>query len=301
MKSLWKYEIEKICRGEVRFDEPLAKHTSYQIGGPADVYVIPDKIEDLQKVVLFTEELDIARFIIGLGSNVLVSDQGIRGVVIDLRRCSSKIRQEKNRVWVGAGRKLWDFLDYLRGNGLEGLQNLVGIPGTVGGAIKMNAGAFGMELFDRVLSVDILEPTGEITHVTKEDIDFGYRRGIVPGKRVFLGTTVELSVGNKNDIAEQMKDILARRESKQPLQYPSAGSVFKRPPGDYAGRLIEESGCKGLRVGHAQVSEKHAGFIINLGGATAEEVRKLMEIVQERVLNRSGVQLEPEIEMIGFN
>ncbi|MFQ5824425.1 MAG: UDP-N-acetylmuramate dehydrogenase [bacterium] len=301
MKSLWKDEIRKICRGGVLFDEPLSKYTSYQIGGPADVYVIPDELEDLKKLVLFTEEREIARFIIGLGSNILVSDQGIRGLVIDLRKCSSEIKRDENRVWVGAGRKLWDFLNYLRDEELVGFQNLIGIPGTVGGAIKMNAGAFGVELFDRVLSVDILEPTGEIIHLKKENIDFGYRRGIVPGKRVFLGIGVELEPGNKKEIAEQMKQTLTRREAKQPLEYPSAGSVFKRPPGDYAGRLIEESGCKGLRVGKAQVSEKHAGFIINLGGARAEDVRKLMDIVQERVLNQFGVQLKCEIEMIGFN
>lgn len=301
MKNSWKDEITKICTGEVRFDEPLSKYTSYQIGGPADVYVIPDKIEDLLKLVLFTEEREIARFIIGLGSNILVSDQGIRGIVIDLRTCASEIKREENRVWVGAGRKLWEFLDYLRDQGLEGFQNLIGIPGTVGGAIKMNAGAFGVELFDRVLSVDILQPTGEITNLKKENIDFGYRRGIIPGNRVFLGTWVQLEPGNTNEIAEQMKETLARRESKQPLEYPSAGSVFRRPPGDYAGRLIEESGCKGLRVGQAQVSEKHAGFIINLGGASADDVRNLMDMVQERVLNQFGVHLQPEIEMIGFN
>lgn len=301
MKSLWKDEIKKICRGQVRFDEPLAKYTSYKIGGPADAYAIPAQIEDLQKLVLFTEEREITRFIIGLGSNILVSDRGVRGVVIDLRKCSGEIKRQGNQVWVGAGRKLWDFLDYLRDEGLEGFQNLVGIPGTVGGAIKMNAGAFGVELFDRVLFVDILEPTGEISHLKKQDIDFGYRRGLVPGKRVFLGTWVELDPGDTSEIARQMQETLARRESKQPLEYPSAGSVFKRPPGDYAGRLIEEAGCKGLRVGRAQVSEKHAGFIINLGGAVADDVRKLMDIVQERVLNQFGVQLEPEIEMIGFN
>ncbi len=301
MNSSWKNEIKNICRGKVLFDDPLSKYTSYHIGGPADVYAIPDQVDDLQKLILFTEEREISRFIIGLGSNILVSDHGFRGVVIDLRKCSGEMKRDENRVWVGAGRKLWEFLDYLRNESLAGLQNLIGIPGTVGGAIKMNAGAFGVELFDRVLSVDILEPTGEMIHLRKKDIDYGYRRGIIPGKRVFIGTWVELELGDKNEIAEQMKQTLARREAKQPLEYPSAGSVFKRPPGDYAGRLIEEAGCKGLRVGKAQVSEKHAGFIINLGGATADDVRKLMDIVQERVLNQFGIQLEPEIEMVGFN
>lgn len=301
MKISWKDEIRKICRGNVLFNEPLSKYTTFEIGGPAEAYIIPADLEDLRNIIQFSEKKELSRFIIGSGSNILVSDQGIQGLVIDLRTCLKDIKRQGNQVWVGTGHKLMDFLDYLRNESLAGFENLIGIPGTVGGAIKMNAGAFGVELFDRVISVDILKPSGEIVHLKKERIDYGYRRGVVPGNRVFLGIWVELQPGNKEEIERQMEETLTRRESKQPLEYPSAGSVFKRPAGDYAGRLIEESGCKGLRVGNAQVSEKHAGFIINLGGATAEDVRKLMDLVQERVLHQFGVQLEPEIEMVGFN
>jgi len=296
----WRGELTKGLRGRILFEEPLAPHTSFRIGGPADVYAYPADLEDLQRVVRFSEEEDIPRFIIGRGSNILISDKGFRGIVIDLQDAWSFIRVENCTVTVGGGAGLTDLLENLRDHELSGLENLIGIPGTVGGALRMNAGAFGVEIFDRLLTIEVMEPTGEVVRLRKDQINYGYRRGITPGRRVLLSATLELQPGNRREMLERMKTILESRESKQPLDYPSAGSVFKRPKGYYGGQLIEEAGCKGLRVGDAMVSYKHAGFIINLGHATADDVRRLVELVQQHVYAKFGVLLEPEIEFVGF-
>ena len=296
----WANALRNLLKGKIVAREPLARHTSYRVGGPADVYVEPATKGDLQHLVRWAREENIPLFVLGKGTNLLVSDSGVRGLVVNVQRCCKEWDVGGTRVSVGAGWLLTKMLEKLAAVGLSGYEALYGIPGTVGGALFMNAGAFGTEIADRLLRVELMNKEGEIFFREKSQLEFGYRRGIVNRKWVILSAVFSLEKGSPEKIREKMQEIWQRRRAKQPVTRASAGSVFKRPKGYYAGALVQGAGLKGFRHGHALISRKHANFIVNAGGASATEIRELMEIVRERVKQKYGVELELENELIGW-
>ena len=299
-KELFQY-FKKQISGMVLVEEPLSNHTTFRIGGPADIYVFPKNLDDLYNVIDFCENEEVSRFIIGNGTNLLINDQGYRGVVIDLSKTLTEIHGQGNVVHVGAGLPLDSLIQFCTERGLSGLENLIGIPGQVGGAICLNAGAFGSEVTDHLESIQILDKFSTLETLNRKELQTGYRYINIPQEDLIIGAKFILGDGNPKIMAAVQDKVLRKRRLTQPLSLPSAGSVFKRPPGDYAGRLIEESGCKGLRIGDALVSKKHANFIVNCHLASAQDVLRLIEEVKNRVLQRFGVELELEIHIIGFD
>lgn len=291
----------KSIKGRVLFDELLSDHTSYRIGGPADVYACPRDLDDIRTLLEIAGKRNLPWFVIGEGTNLLISDAGFRGIVMDLTESFNQIDSKGTCVTVGAGVRMWDLLRYCTKFGLSGLEQLAGIPGQLGGAVILNAGAFGEEIFNTIRTVSFISPSGLIETRERRDIHPGYRKTDLPGDIVVFEAELKLRNGNTTDIQAVQDKILKKRRDKQPLSLPSAGSVFKRPQGDYAGRLIEAAGCKGLRIGDAMVSRKHANFIVNVHLATAADVRRLIAEVRERVFKMSGVRLETEIHFLGFD
>lgn len=291
------YNLAQILNCEARRDEPMNRHTSFKIGGNADTYVKVDTISKLSAIIKECAESDIDYLILGNGSNVLVSDDGYRGVVIRLDGEFRKMSLvDENTIYCGAGASLAALCKYALSCGLSGLEFAWGIPGTVGGAAFMNAGAYDGEMKFVVHSVSHLTPDGNIGRIEKEDLRMGYRTSVYrTNKCIITGVTLKLKKANPDDIREKMDDFLNRRSTKQPLEYPSAGSVFKRPEGAFAGALIEQCGLKGKCHGGAQVSEKHAGFIINKSNATANDVKSLIREVQTKVYDETGYNLECEL------
>ncbi len=294
-------KLRQVFRGKILTNELLSEHTSFRIGGPADFYLYPKDLEDLIAVVDFCQREGIHRFVIGNGTNLLVNDSGYRGIVIDLSEAFVHINYKGNMVTVGSGVMMRDLLRYCTERGLSGLEPLVGIPGQVGGGIWLNAGAYGREIGDALRSIRLLDKFGTLEKLQREEINMGYRHVDLPHDVIIVEAQFFFSDGNPKEMELVQKSYLKKRKEKQPLSLPSAGSVFKRPPGDYAGRLIEEAGCKGLRIGDAMVSRKHANFIVNCHLASAQDVRRLIEEVKERVFRRFGVELELEIHLLGFN
>jgi UDP-N-acetylmuramate dehydrogenase len=285
--------------GKVLCNEPLSGWTTYRLGGPADFLVIPGDVQDLSRLRAVLNDFPLPFFLLGGGANVLVHDAGFRGVVIhpgDL----SQITFQGNMLRAGAGIQLDSLVRAACKMGLGGLENLSGIPGTLGGALRMNAGAFGVETSDFLVSVDILSAEGKVESITREDVGFSYRSAPGIKNSPILGGEFRLREAPLEALMIAREKILSKRDEKQPWQFPSAGSVFKRPPGRFASQLIEEAGLKGRRCGRAQVSPKHAGFILNLGGASASEVYSLIQIVRQTVYDRFGIQLEMEQELVGF-
>ena len=281
-------------------DEPLSEHTNFRIGGPADFYLYPKDLEDLGALVDFCEREGIPRFVIGNGTNLLVSDEGFRGIVIDLSETFTHVSCKGSVVTVGAGVFLRNLLKYCTERGLSGLESLVGIPGQVGGSIFLNAGSYGVEICDRLRSVHLMDRLGTLEKRQQEEITVGYRYTDLPSDGIVVEAQFLLSEGNPKKMESVQEGYLKERREKQPLSLPSAGSVFKRPAGDYAGRLVEEAGCKGLRIGDAMVSKKHANFIVNCHFASAQNVLRLVDEVKERVLERFDIDLELEIHLLGF-
>lgn len=281
-------------------DEPLSRHTSFRIGGPADVYFYPKDLEDLAKALSICQEEKIPWCVIGNGTNLLVSDQGFRGLVIDVSQTFRTLHQNGNRVTVGSGVLLSELLSFLLQNGLSGFENLAGIPGQIGGAIRLNAGAFDTEIGDCLSNVSFMDPRGKVHTRSRYEIHMGYRETDLPSPVVILEAQFQFKEGKRKKMEARQNTILSRRREMQPLSYPSAGSVFKRPPGNFAGRLIEQAGLKGLRKGDAEVSQKHANFIVNLGSATARDVVSLISEIQRRVEEQFGIFLEPELHFLGF-
>jgi len=278
----------------------MSRHTSYGIGGPADLYVEPETREDLKTLLRFLHEHGLTGFWLGAGSNLLVSDQGIRGVVVRLNRCCGGMRVEGRRLWVEAAVPLGRMIHHGAGRGLGGISFLAGIPGSLGGAVKMNAGALDGELGDHVEAVEVLRPTGEHLTLTSEDLSFGYRRVEGLGDGLILAACLRLEEASREAVLQERDRVLAVRRERQPAEARSCGSVFKRVPGALSpGELIEQAGCKGLQRGGAQVSRKHANFIVNLGGATASDVWQLVNEVRGRVEERFGVRLPLEVELVG--
>lgn len=284
----------------VLLNEPMSKHTTFKIGGPADCFVMPSTIEEAIAVIKTVKEFAVPLTMLGNGSNLLVMDKGIRGVVVNLNERFAKISRNGNFIKAQCGALMADVSKFAGEASLTGLEFAVGIPGSIGGCIFMNAGAYDGEIKNVVNHVVAINADGELLEYTQEEAQFGYRHSIFQdNNNLILEVELKLSEGNKKEILAKMADLTNRRETKQPLEYPSAGSTFKRPPGYFAGTLIDQTGLKGLTVGGAQVSKKHAGFVVNIGGATAQDVLDLIKEVQNRVYKAHGVKLYPEVKMIG--
>ncbi|MBP2642785.1 MAG: murB [Firmicutes bacterium] len=281
-------------------DEPMSRHTTFAIGGPADYLVFPNKVEEVAKVISIAKGFNMPVLALGNGSNILVREKGIRALVIMFDENSGNITHAEHTVVAGAGASLTDVSRYAAGQGLTGMEFAVGIPGSIGGAVFMNAGAYDGEMSKIVSAVTAICQDGTVKRFEGKEIHFSYRNSVFQENScIVCEVEVLLSPGDKNAIQAKMDEFTTSRESKQPLELPSAGSTFKRPPGYYAGTLIEQTGLKGLSVGGAQVSEKHAGFIVNTGNATAQDVLSLISEVQRRVFDKFGVQLHPEVRILG--
>lgn len=291
------FNLAEILGCEARKNEPMSKHTSFKIGGNADAYIKVNNLSKLSTILKECQDSDVDYMILGNGSNLLVSDEGIRGTVIRLDGDFRKITLiDDTTIFCGAGATLAYLCKFALNCGLTGLEFAWGIPGTVGGAVFMNAGAYDGQMKDVVHSVSHISPSGEIGRIEKNNLDFGYRTSVYRSNNmVITGVAIKLKKGNPDEIRAKMDDYMSRRSTKQPLEYPSAGSVFKRPEGNFAGALIEQCGLKGEICGGAQVSEKHAGFIINKSNATAKDVRDLIGKIQKTVSDKTGYNLECEL------
>ena len=284
----------------VRFNEEMSMHTTFRVGGPADIFVTPEDPDTAAKLIWYMNKVGQDYFILGNGSNILVGDKGYRGTVISLSKGFDSITAEGDVITAGAGAILSAVSHTALDASLSGMEFASGIPGTLGGAMVMNAGAYGGEMKHVLESADVLTPEGEFLTLSLEELELGYRTSVVATKGyTVLGATIALEKGNPEEIKAYMDDLKERRITKQPLEYASAGSTFKRPEGYFAGKLIQDSGLKGYSVGDAQISEKHSGFVINRGNASAKDVLALIEHVQEIVEEKFGVHLETEVKRIG--
>lgn len=293
-------ELQKRADLTVIENAPMAPYTTFQIGGPADLLILPETAEAFAFALKTLKQSGMPVTVIGAGSNLLVSDKGVRGAVLRAAKSFSAIKQEGSELVAEAGVSLARLAAFSLSAGLSGLEFAGGIPGSLGGALYMNAGAYGGEMKQVVVSTDYLTADGKAETVTGEEHNFSYRKSVFTNKGcVILRSRLKLTPKDPSEISSAMQDFNSRRRDKQPLNFPSAGSFFKRPEGHFAGALIESAGLKGLSVGGAQISEKHAGFVINTGGATAQDVCDLMELVKQKVFENSGVTLEPEVQFLG--
>lgn len=295
---------QKFCqvlgKEQVLFEEPMKSHTTFRIGGPAEVFIMPKSIKQVQMAVKICQEEQIPYFILGNGSNLLVSDRGYRGVIIQMDRNMGEIQVEGTEIQAAAGALLSSIAVAARRESLTGFEFAGGIPGTLGGAVVMNAGAYGGEIKDVLKEVTVMDGDGKIFTLPASELEMGYRTSIIKtAGYLVLSARITLSRGKEEDIKARTRELSEMRTQKQPLDYPSAGSTFKRPEGYFAGKLIMDSGLRGYSVGGAMVSEKHCGFVINKGNATAEDVVSLMKHVTEVVQEKYGVTLEPEVKFLG--
>ena len=287
-------------KDRVLVDEPMKRHTTFRIGGPADFFLLPSTVDEVRGILEICREEELPYFILGNGSNLLVSDKGYRGVIIQLYRNFSNISVEGNEICASSGALLSQIAAAARNASLTGFEFAGGIPGTLGGAVFMNAGAYGGELKDVLKEAVVMTEQGEILTLPVKKLDMGYRTSrIKKAGYLVLEARLVLEQGDMDKIRDITKDLTEKRVSKQPLEYPSAGSTFKRPEGYFAGKLIMDAGLRGYQVGDAQVSEKHCGFVINKGNATAADVLTLIENVREKVQEQFGVTLEPEVKFLG--
>ncbi len=286
--------------GQVLVQEPMSQHTSFHIGGPADILVIPSSVQGLLQVLELARTWQVPVTVIGNGTNLLVRDKGIRGLIIKLGNAIKEWQVESSRITFSSGLSLAMAAHVALDAGLTGMEFAAGIPGSVGGAIYMNAGAYGGEMKNIVTEVTVLDRQGQTRIIPAGEMCFGYRSSAIQGtENLILAATVQLQPGDPEKITAKMADLAARRRDKQPLELPSAGSTFKRPVGNFAGTLIDKAGLKGFSVGDAQVSVKHAGFIVNTGHASCADVLQLITAVQEKVFASAGIHLEPEVLIIG--
>lgn len=295
-------ELYKIA-GEtnIRSQESMAKHTTFRIGGPVPFFVTPETVEELGQLVLLCKAEKVPFFVLGHGSNLLVGDDGMEGIVIQLCDKFSHYKITGNRVTAQAGIMLSKLGQVVKEAELTGFEFAAGIPGTLGGAVVMNAGAYGGEIKDVIEAVQLMDTDGNLLQKTGEQMQFSYRHSIVDEQGyIVLGATLVLEQGERRQIEARMEELAKARRSKQPLEFPSAGSTFKRPEGYYAGKLIMDAGLRGYQVGGAQVAEKHCGFVINRGDATAADVVQLMSEVRTRVYEQFKVDLEPEVKLVGI-
>jgi len=294
-------ELKQIISGSCLLNEPMSRHTTYGIGGPADAYVIPKDPDDLRTVLSYARKANIPTVFLGSGSNILVSDLGIRGIVISLKKEFSKLVFDENHVSVGAGVKLGKLVKEAAKHRLTGCENLIGIPGTVGGAIFMNAGAYGQEVSAYLMSLDIMNKIGIVNTLSSESIKFEYRHTSLFPESIILRAEFQFPNDDAETIQKNMKESGRKRKSSQPLNFRSAGSVFKNPDDVAAGYLIDKAGLKGTISGNALISEKHANFFVNTGNATAEDILNLIHIARTAVKNKFDIDLELEITLLGFN
>ena len=287
---------------KIIFDEPMKKHTSFKIGGTADYFFKATTLEELQNIIKFAKIKELPITIIGNGSNLLVTDKGLRGLVIkiDIKKLKIEKKDEFAVIEVGAGNKLMALATKMKDEELSGLEGLSGIPGSVGGAIVMNAGAYGKEMKDVVLSTTCMDKNGKLYTFSNEEQEFSYRNSIFQKKDyIIIETKLKLEYGKKDEIQKKMEEYFKSRKEKQPIKYPSAGSSFKRQEGIITAKLIDDVGLKGYKIGGAQVSEKHAGFIVNYNNATATDVINLIDYIKENVYSKYGIKIEEEIKIIG--
>ena len=283
----------------LKFNEPMAKHTSFRIGGPVEVMAFPENAAQLSELLKVSKQLDIVPAILGAGTNVLAPDEGMKGLVICLKDCLDGMELlGGDRIRVMAGVTMTRAAVYAANQGLSGMEFAHGIPGTVGGGVYMNAGAYGGEIGQICESVSVMDMDGEIRELSRGEMGFSYRHSLLeeqPG--IVLSAVFALEQGDPVQIKEKMKELMGKRSASQPLDLPSAGSAFKRPVGGFAAALIDQAGLKGFQIGGAAVSEKHAGFVVNKGGATARDVQNLLKEVSDRVLAAFGIHLEPEVRI----
>lgn len=285
---------------QIKLEEPMKNHTTFRIGGPAEIFVTPGSIGEVRDIIAVCRKQAVPYYVMGNGSNLLVSDRGYEGVIIQIFKEMNEIRIEGDTVAAQAGALLSAIANRALEEGLAGFEFASGIPGTLGGACIMNAGAYGGEMKDVVREVTLLTPEGEIRDVPGEQMEFGYRTSMAARTgAVILAARIRLRRGDQEAIRAWMEELREKRVSKQPLEYPSAGSTFKRPEGYFAGKLIQDAGLRGFTVGKAQVSEKHCGFVVNKGQATAADVAELMRRVSDKVEEQFGVRLEPEVKRLG--
>ncbi|MGN0329337.1 MAG: UDP-N-acetylmuramate dehydrogenase [Lachnospira sp.] len=286
----------------VKIDEPMNIHTTFKIGGAADYFVTPSSVYELQSVITFLKKSDMEYFIIGNGSNLLVSDDGFRGVIIQLNDTFDGCEFiDDTTVEVMAGMLMSRLGNRLAQKGIGGFEFATGIPGTIGGAVRMNAGAYGGEMKDIVVSAKVLDSDCNLMEISADKLEFGYRTSsIVKNNYTVVSVVLKLEKDEPDKIKERIKELSVKRREKQPLEYPSAGSTFKRPEGNFAAKLIEDAGLKGASVGGALVSTKHAGFVVNKGGATAKDVCELTDRIKQEVMTKFGVKLELEVVKLGF-
>ena len=283
----------------LHFEEPMSHHTSFRIGGPAEVMVFPKNVGELAEILKICEQMNVKPCILGAGTNVLAPDKGIRGIVICLKDCMDGMEQiDATHIRVSAGVTMTRAAVYAANLGLSGLEFAHGIPGTVGGGIYMNAGAYGGELSQVCVSVDVMDMDGTVHTYSAQEMAFSYRHSMLEDQGgIVLSAVFELTSKPQEEIRATMKELMAKRSASQPLDLPSAGSAFKRPVGGYAAALIDQAGLKGFQIGGAAISTKHAGFAVNLGGATAQDVKELLSRVSDIVFEQSGIRLEPEVRI----
>lgn len=283
----------------IKIDEKLSSYVNFKVGGPADILLIPNSKEQVIKSITVCKENNIPVYVIGNGSNILVRDGGFRGVVISLKGVHN-VTVNDERIEAECGAMLKEVSDKAMENSLTGFEFACGIPGTIGGAVFMNAGAYDGEIAHVIESAELIDENCNIIRLTNEELNFAYRSSLVMKKGyIVLSAIFKLKKGQVKTIKELVDDLTNKRESKQPLEYPSAGSTFKRPTGYFAGKLIQDAGLKGYSIGGAAVSEKHSGFVINKGNATAKDITDLIEYIQNEVKNKFGVELHPEVRIIG--
>lgn len=291
--------LTELPEGTIYLNEEMKNYTTFRIGGPVDILIKPDSIINLAQAIKLCRTHEVPYYILGNGSNLLVADEGFRGVVIQIYTNLDEIKVEGNTVTAQAGALLSKIANKALEHSLTGFEFAHGIPGTLGGAVVMNAGAYDGEMKHVLISCDVLDSEGNILTLSNEDLELGYRKSIIQKKGyIVLSATVGLKEGNKEEISARMKELMARRKEKQPLDKPSAGSTFKRPEGYFAGKLIMDSGLKGYQIGGAMISDKHSGFVVNNGGATFKDVENLIQHVQEVVKEKYQVVLEPEVKIL---
>ena len=289
-----------IDKDKIKKNELMEKHTTFRVGGPADYFLVPENGTEIADIIRLCRSEGVPYYVIGNGSNLLVGDKGYRGAVIQIFKSMSRILIEDDMITAQAGASLAQIAGAAMEASLAGFEFASGIPGTLGGAVVMNAGAYGGEMKDVLISAEVLTRDGSIKTVTAGELELGYRRSIIPEEGyIVLEAKIKLKRGRQEEIRGRMEELRGKRLEKQPLEYPSAGSTFKRPEGYFAGKLIQDAGLKGFHVGGAQVSEKHSGFVINTGGATAAEIQELIRQVTAAVKEKTGVTLEPEVRRIG--
>ncbi|HBF42089.1 MAG TPA: UDP-N-acetylenolpyruvoylglucosamine reductase [Desulfobacteraceae bacterium] len=302
MNQSQKEELVRLAGGSLQFDCPMAQYTTFRVGGKAEAIYEPHDLQGLRRVIAYLNEESIAYLVVGRGSNLLVKDEGIEGIVVFLRGSLAAIEHEGTdhlAINAGAGLAIIDLMVYCRASGLGDLEFLAGIPGTVGGALAMNAGAFGQEIGTKVREVQVITPLGKLLVMDRAQLRFSYRNLEIEKGSVIIRGIFESVRKNGEIVGERIVNYLRMRKENQPLEYPNAGSIFKNPPNDYAGRLIEEVDLKGKKIGDAMISEKHANFIINTGSAKTKDILALMDLAREKVRREMGIELQPEIKVVG--